>query len=105
MRCAVIGAGAWGTALADLLADNGHETVLWAFEPDVAESINGVHENRRFLTGFTLSSALRATTTYADALDGAELVVYATPSHLLRAILRAGAGRVREGAILTVASK
>ena len=35
MRCAVIGAGAWGTALADLLAGNGHETILWAYEPDV----------------------------------------------------------------------
>ena len=40
MRCAVIGAGAWGTALADLLATTAHETVLWALEPDVAESIN-----------------------------------------------------------------
>lgn len=105
MRCAVIGGGAWGTALADLLADNGHDTVLWAFEADVVAAINDVHENRRFLSGIALNPALRATTAYADALDGAELVVYATPSHLLRAILRAGAGRVSERAILTVATK
>jgi glycerol-3-phosphate dehydrogenase (NAD(P)+) len=105
MRCAVVGAGAWGTALADLLADNGHDVVIWAFEPDVAESINGAHENRRFLAGYPLHPALRATTRHADALEGAELVTYATPSHLLRSILRAGAAGVDAGAILTVASK
>ena len=38
MRCAVVGAGAWGTVLADLLARNGHEVRLWAYEPDVVES-------------------------------------------------------------------
>ena len=60
MRCAVIGAGAWGTALADLLAINGHDTSIWALEPDVAESINTTHENRRFLAGFAdLRSAAR----------------------------------------------
>src|SRR5262249_2545794 len=61
MRCAVVGAGAWGTALADLLSGNGHETVLWALEPDVAASINECHENRRFLAGLPLVASLRAT--------------------------------------------
>ena len=45
MRCAVVGAGAWGTALADLFARNGHEVALWAREPEVVASINDVHEN------------------------------------------------------------
>ncbi len=105
MRCAVIGAGAWGSALADLLADNGHDTVLWAFEPDVVESINSAHENRRFFAGVSLHASLRATTVYAQALDGAEFVVYATPSHLLRAILQRGAAQVADGAVLAVATK
>jgi hypothetical protein len=61
MRCAVIGAGAWGTALADLLASNGNEAVIWAHEPDVAQSINECHENRRFLAGQSLAASLRAT--------------------------------------------
>jgi glycerol-3-phosphate dehydrogenase (NAD(P)+) len=51
MRCSVIGAGAWGTALADLLARNGHDVVLWAYEPDVAHAINTRHSNPRFLPG------------------------------------------------------
>ncbi len=105
MRCAVLGAGAWGTALADLLADNGHDTVLWAFEPDVCGAINARHENPRFLGGHTLANALRATNDYADALADAELVIYATPSHHLRRIARASAAYVSGQAILVGASK
>ena len=105
MRCAVIGAGAWGTALADLLAGNGHETVLWAFETDVAATINACAENKRFLSGLPISPGVRATNDYADAIQGASLIVYATPSHHLRRIARASAGYVAPDAILTVATK
>lgn len=105
MRCAVIGAGAWGTALADLLTRNGHETVIWALEPDVAASIGESHENRRFLRGLSLAPGLRATNEQETALRGAELVVYAVPSQHLRAVARAGAPCVMDGAIVTVASK
>src|SRR3954466_525119 len=105
MRCAVIGAGAWGTALADLLAGNGHETLLWAYEPDVAETINASGENKRFLSGLPISRAVRATNDYEHAVRGASLVVYATPSHHLRRIARASAEFVEPDAILTVASK
>jgi glycerol-3-phosphate dehydrogenase (NAD(P)+) len=61
MRCAVVGAGAWGTALADLLATNGCDVRLWAFEPDVADAINERHENSRFLPGAQLAPAVEAT--------------------------------------------
>ena len=105
MRCAVIGAGAWGTALADLLAGNGHDTTLWAYETDVAAAINAQHENPRFLAGMPLSPALRATNDQADALRDATLVVYATPSHHLRRIARESAHLVHRDAILTVATK
>jgi glycerol-3-phosphate dehydrogenase (NAD(P)+) len=105
MRCAVIGAGAWGTALADLLARNGHDTMIWALEPDVAASINVHHENERFLRGFVLAPSLRATNEQEQALRDAELVVYAVPSQHLRAVARAGAACVSPRAILAVASK
>lgn len=105
MRCAVVGAGAWGTALADLLARNGHDVLLWAREADVVERINERHENARFLAGFTLDSGLGATTEMAAAVDGAALVVYASPSHVLRDIARATAPAVARDAILVVASK
>jgi glycerol-3-phosphate dehydrogenase (NAD(P)+) len=104
-RCAVIGAGAWGTALADLLAEAGHEVRLWAFEPDVAQSINERHENGRFLAGSRLSANLVATNEQDGALRDARLVVYATPSTHLRSIARAAASCVHKEAILAVASK
>ena len=104
-QAAVVGAGAWGTALADLLARNGHPVTLWAYEADVAASINGTHENRRFLAGAPLASGVRATTDLRDAVEGASLVCLATPSQLLRSILRAAASHLARGATLCVASK
>ena len=105
MRCAVIGAGAWGTALADLLAAAGHDVRLWAYEPDVVQTINERHENTRFLAGAPLSPELIATNEQSEALEGATLVLYATPSTHLRSIARAAASCVHRDAILAVASK
>jgi len=105
MRCAMIGAGAWGTALADLLACQGHQVRIWALEPEVAQSINERHENRIFLDGFRLAPTLAATTDQGDALDDADLVVYATPSQHLRRVARNGVAHVRRGSVLAVASK
>jgi glycerol-3-phosphate dehydrogenase (NAD(P)+) len=105
MRCAVIGAGAWGTALADLLAINAHDTTIWALEPDVAESINTTHENRRFLAGFSISDQLRATNSQQSAIRGASLVVFATPSSHLRRVATECAPFLERDAILVVATK
>jgi glycerol-3-phosphate dehydrogenase (NAD(P)+) len=105
MKCAVIGAGAWGTALANLLAENGHSTIVWAYEPDVADAINDGHENPRFLSGVQLHSDLRATPDHETAVAGAELIVYATPSHVLRDVSSAGRAWVTPGATLVVATK
>lgn len=105
MRLAVIGAGAWGTALADMLACNGHQVRIWALEQDVARSINERHENPIFLSGFKLAAALSATTDQTVALEGAELVIYATPSQHLRRVARAGVAHIGRNAVLAVASK
>lgn len=105
MRAAVVGAGAWGTALADLLASNEHDTLLWALEPDVAATINACHENQRFLAGCPLSSSLRATNDLNAALSGASFVVYATPSHHLRRVARSASAAVSRDAVLAVATK
>jgi glycerol-3-phosphate dehydrogenase (NAD(P)+) len=105
MRCAVIGAGAWGTVLADLLARNGHEVRLWAYEPDVVEAINTTRENVRFLRGHLLSPSVEAIGDINGAVDGAELVMLATPSHVLRRIVKSAAGSLPRGAPLVVATK
>ena len=104
-RCAVVGAGAWGTALADLLARNGHRVSIWAYEWDVVESINRSHQNRRFLAGHPLYDTLRAFNQIEDALDGAELVTLATPSHVLRSIAKSARACINDGCPVVIASK
>jgi len=104
-RCAVIGAGAWGTALANVLTTNGHDTLLWAREADVVESINARHVNERFLAGFPLQPALRATGDMREALSGASFIVYAPPSHALRAVVHSARDCIARGATVVVASK
>jgi len=105
MKCAVIGAGAWGTALSAVLAENGHDVTIWAFEPDVAEAIEDRHENRRFLPGTALAASIRGTTDKAEALTDAELVVVASPSHVVRAVLESCHGWTLPTAPVVVATK
>ena len=104
-RCAVIGAGAWGTALADVLARNQHDVTLWALEDDVVAAVNTSHMNARFLAGFPLASSLRATSSLAAALDGASLVCVATPAQHLRSVLQSAGSALALNAIMSVASK
>ena len=105
MRCGVIGAGAWGTALADLLGRNGHDVTLWAFERDVVESLNARHANPRFLAGAAITPAVRATNELAESVAGAELVLVVTPSHVLRDVLRRAAPAVPAHVTVAVAAK
>ncbi len=105
MHCAVIGAGAWGTAIADRLARNGHAVRLWAREDDVVASINTRHVNDRFLPGASLAPTLTATSDMAQALADAVLVIYAAPSHVLRLVARAAAPHLAPSAVLGVATK
>jgi glycerol-3-phosphate dehydrogenase (NAD(P)+) len=86
----VIGGGAWGTALAQVAALGGRETLLWALEPEVVESINGRRENSMFLAGVPLNPAVRATTNFAD-LDDCEAWLVVTPAQHMRAVLERAA--------------
>ena len=105
MQCAVIGGGAWGSALADLLARGGHAVRLWAREPEVVERVNATHDNPRFLPGISLHATVVATNDVAHALSDAELVLYVAPSHVLRDVVRAGARCVSPAAIVAVGTK
>jgi glycerol-3-phosphate dehydrogenase (NAD(P)+) len=105
LRCAVIGGGAWGTAIADRFARNGHDTLLWAREADVADSVNTQHENKRFLGGAPLAQTLRATNDMSEALHGADVVVYAAPSQVLRPVVASGTHLIKPGAVVGVATK
>lgn len=86
MKIGVVGAGSWGTALADLLARGGHEVLIWAREPEVVESINTIHQNTLFLPDAPLAESLRAVGEIGEAVRGAEIVVSAAPSHAVRRV-------------------
>ncbi|HEV8265516.1 MAG TPA: NAD(P)H-dependent glycerol-3-phosphate dehydrogenase [Gemmatimonadales bacterium] len=86
-RIAVIGGGAWGTALADLLARKGETVTLWAREPEVIAGVNREHVNTMFLPGAPLTAAIRAEGDLAAAVRGAEVVVSAAPSHAVRPVM------------------
>jgi glycerol-3-phosphate dehydrogenase (NAD(P)+) len=105
MKTAVVGGGAWGSALANLLAANGHGVELWAREPDVVDAINISRENPRFLPGVPVHDGVHATVSITDALGDAELIVYVAPSHALREVAASGAACVAPGTVLVVASK
>jgi len=92
MKVGVLGAGAWGTALGNLLAQNGHETTLWAFEADVAAAINDRRENAQYLPGIALHPQLHVSTDATAAVRNAELLVSVSPSHVTRSVL----ARVRD---------
>jgi glycerol-3-phosphate dehydrogenase (NAD(P)+) len=85
VRIGVIGAGAWGTALAQVAAAEGDETLIWALEPEVVEAINRDHDNLLYLKGLTLSPAIRATGDL-DALAGCDAFLVVTPAQHLRAV-------------------
>lgn len=104
-RAAVIGAGSWGTALANLLAGKGTPTTVWSYETDVADDINHAHRNRKYLDGIALHDTLRATPEMAEALRGAELVVAVSPSHVMRGVMAQAAAHLEEGALVVSASK
>ena len=104
-RIAVIGAGAWGTALAHLRATAGDDVTIWAHEPEVVAQINEAHENRTFLPGVPLPEHLRASNDFAEALNGAELVLLVCPSHVMRPVMKEAAEHLPKEVPIVSAAK
>lgn len=105
MRCAVLGGGSWGTALACQLARQGHDTILWDRNPERCAHINTHRENPRYLKGIRLPDRLVATSELSEAVRGAELLVPVLPSHALRAVLKRAQPDLSTEAFVCCASK
>jgi glycerol-3-phosphate dehydrogenase (NAD(P)+) len=99
-RAAVIGAGAWGTAFAKVLAEAGADVTMWARRQSVADTINEFRVNDGSLPSVKLPERVRATSDVAAAVDGAELVAIAVPSQTLRGNLAQWAGAFAPDATL-----
>ena len=85
-RIAVIGAGAWGTALAQVAGARGRSVLLWAREPAVVHRVNTARENRQFLPGIALDAGIRATDDLTEAADGADVLLLVVPAQHMRAV-------------------
>jgi glycerol-3-phosphate dehydrogenase (NAD(P)+) len=101
----VIGAGSWGTTLADLLARKGHEVTLWAYEPELVEEMARTGVNSLFLAGISLSPRLRYTNSLTEAVTGKGIILCATPSQEVRRVVTNALPSIPADAIIVSASK
>jgi glycerol-3-phosphate dehydrogenase (NAD(P)+) len=102
-KIAVLGAGAWGTALSRLLAEQSR-VLLWTWQAEHAESLALTRENA-FLPGYALGEQITPTADLGEAVDGASLVVVAVPSEGVRATLAGAAARLRADATIVIVAK
>lgn len=102
---AVIGGGAWGTALALLLADKGHRVTLWMYERELAEETARTRENRVYLPGFSLPANIAVTSSLENAVKDRPYILSVVPSHTVRAVSGQFAPHLAPGAVIINASK
>lgn len=105
VRIGVLGAGSWGTALANLLAKKEYDVLVWSYEPDVAETINKAHENTKYMKGVALDPRLKATTDVDATVRGADVVLNVTPAQHVRRVLAQAAPLIGRDALIVSASK
>ncbi len=104
-KIGVIGAGAWGTALAILLANKGHDVTLWMFEKDLVEETSRTRENRTYLPGFALPAAVTVTSAMEAAVGNKTIILSVVPSHTARAVSRQFVPFLSRDTVIVSASK
>ncbi|MCF6266386.1 MAG: NAD(P)-dependent glycerol-3-phosphate dehydrogenase [Desulfuromusa sp.] len=104
-KIAVIGAGSWGTTLADLLAKKGYPVTLWCYEEDLAERIERSKINDLYLPGVNLSKNLQITSVLKSAVSGKQLLLFVTPSQATRQVLQQALPDILPQALIVSASK
>ncbi|MBI4208605.1 MAG: NAD(P)-dependent glycerol-3-phosphate dehydrogenase [Deltaproteobacteria bacterium] len=101
----VIGGGAWGTALANLLAEKGEEVCLWIYEKELLPILEKERENKWYLPGIRLHQNLRFTNDLSKAIQKQEIILWATPSQHARSLMEKAAHSLQPGATVIVATK
>src|SRR6266704_6873133 len=101
----VIGAGSWGTTLADLLAKKGKAVTLWAYEKELVAEMASSRVNYPFLPDIELSPQLQFTNSLEEVVSGKALVLFVPPSQVLRGVLNSALPFLQDNAIITCASK
>jgi glycerol-3-phosphate dehydrogenase (NAD(P)+) len=101
----VIGAGSWGTTLADLLAKKGHRVTLWAYESELVQEMRATKINGLFLPGITLAPTLACTNDLLEVVTGKDILLFVVPSQLLRGVLRQTIPAISDSSLIISASK
>lgn len=101
----VIGAGSWGTTLADLLAKKGHEVILWAYEADLVKEMSTTGVNAAFLPGIKLSSRLRYTNSLQEVATGKDIILCVAPTQVFRSVITGVLPHITEETLLVNAAK
>ena len=102
---AVLGAGSWGTALAQILARRGHTVTIWGRETEIVDEINASHSNEFYFPGVKLNPAIRGIKEIDAAVRGAEAIVVAVPSVAVRSVIQQIKQHIQPGAIVISAAK
>ena len=105
IKIGVVGAGSWGTAIANLLGSKGFKIDLWAYEKEVKDQIETYRENKIFLPGFSLSTNIFASNDIAEVVSAKDLITIVVPSHVMRQTSRNIFGHVSANSIVVSASK
>ena len=105
MNIGVIGAGSWGTTLANLLAKKGYEVTLWVYEKDLADRLPETCINDLYLDGITLSPNLSYTNVLADAVEDCQVVILVSPSQVMRSVLKQLKPHLADDCLLVSAAK
>lgn len=98
-------AGSWGTALASVLADNGHDVYMWTRSSQQAAEINEQHTNARYLPGINLSERIMATSDMKEAVEGSEAIIIVAPSSAMRSVVQQLKPFYKEGTLIVHATK
>ncbi|MBU2521411.1 MAG: NAD(P)H-dependent glycerol-3-phosphate dehydrogenase [Proteobacteria bacterium] len=104
-RIGVVGAGSWGTAIANHLGSKGFKVDLWVFEKEVKDQISNYRENKIFLPGFTLSSNIFPSNDLSSVASDKDLLIIVVPSHLMRETVSRITGLISKDTIILSASK
>lgn len=104
-KIAVLGGGAWGTALAATMVRAGNATALWARDAEIVASLNQRRENPRYLPDIVLEAGIKATKSLDEAIDGADCVLAVVPAQAMRGLLASLADRLRPGVPIVLCAK
>lgn len=104
-KVAVLGPGSWGTALAQVLAENGHEVCIWGNKPEQIDEINTKHTNKHYLPELILPTSIQATTDLATALVDVDAVLFVVPTKAIRSVAQEVAQHLKTKPIIIHASK